>query len=73
MTGDGLERVGFMLLDGFSDAGGVGSSGDFQTGAVYGWARVDCLTCVAFDGLGGGIGHVLVGIGVISSSVVLSG
>ena len=62
-----------MLLDSLSDAGGVGKSGDFQIGAVYGWARVNCLTCVAFDGLGSGIGHVLVGIGVISSSVVFSG
>ena len=43
MTGDGLEKVGFVLLDGFSDAGGVGSSGDFWTGAVYGQASVDCF------------------------------
>ena len=62
-----------MSLDSLSDAGGVGKSGDFQTGAVYGWVRVDCLMCVAFDGLGGSIGRVFVGIGVISFSVVLSG
>ena len=64
-TGDGLEKVGFVLLDGFSGAGGVGSSGDFRTGAVYGRARVDCFRWFAL------ILAFVAGVGMASSSDIV--
>ena len=75
--GDGLGMNVCLLC-----AGSVGSNGDFLTGVGSGWTWVGCfhwlalfsLTFVAFEGFGGGIGHVLVGgiVAVCSLSEVIS-
>ena len=61
MTGNGLEKVEFLLLLDAEDLGqvdcllcasGVGRSGDFVVGVSSGWICFGCSIMVSSDGLG---------------------
>ena len=61
MTGNGLEKVEFLLLldaedlglvDSLLCASGVGRSGDFVIGVGSGWICLGCSIMVSSDGLG---------------------